>query len=106
MDKQELPYKLNQLKFIKIMKNLVYAHFEGMTVNEVSELMRIASEKMAIKVASATPTLFRVSAYGIFDGDAEDWGFESADCGLFQGEEEFEATKKLYETKIAYPVDD
>jgi hypothetical protein len=53
-----------------------------MTVDEISELMRIASEKMAIKVSSATPTLFRVSAYGIFDGDAEDWGFESADCGI------------------------
>ena len=51
------------------MKNLVYARFEEMTVNEVSELMRIASGKMAIKVASVAPTLFRVSAYGIFDGD-------------------------------------
>lgn len=83
------------------MKNLVYARFEGMTVNEVSELMRIASGKMAINVVSVAPTLFRVSAYGIFDGDAEDWGFESADCGMFQGEEVFEATKKLYETTIA-----
>ena len=83
------------------MKNLVYARFERMTVDEVSELMRKASGKMAIKVASVAPTLFRVSAYGIFDGDAEDWGFESADCGMFQGEKEFEATKKLYETTIA-----
>lgn len=83
------------------MKNLVYARFERMTVNEVSELMKIASSKMAIKVASVAPTLFRVSAYGIFDGDAEDWGFESADCGLFHGESEFETTKKLYETTIA-----
>ena len=56
---------------------------------------------MAINVVSVAPTLFRVSAYGIFDGDAEDWGFESADCGMFQGEEVFEATKKLYETTIA-----
>lgn len=83
------------------MDNLVYARFERMTVNEVSELMRIASDKMAINVVSVAPALFRVSAYGIFDGDAEDWGFESVDCGLFQGEEEFEATKKLYETTIA-----
>ena len=82
------------------MKNLVYARFEEMTVDEISELMRIASEKMAINVVSVA-TLFRVSAYGIFDGDAEDWGFESADCGMFQGEEVFEATKKLYETTIA-----
>ena len=93
--------QVEPIKIIKIMKNLVYARFEEMTVNEVSELMRIASGKMAIKVTSVAPTLFRVSAYGIFDGDAEDWGFESADCGLFQGEEEFEATKKLYETTIA-----
>lgn len=83
------------------MDNLVYARFERMTVNEVSELMRVASDKMAINVVSVAPALFRVSAYGIFDGDAEDWGFESADCGLFQGEKEFEATKKLYETTIA-----
>lgn len=83
------------------MDNLVYARFERMTVNEVSELIRIASEKMAINVVSVAPALFRVSAYGIFYGDAEDWGFESADCGLFQGEDEFEATKKLYETTIA-----
>ena len=76
------------------MKNLVYARFEEMTVNEVSELMRIASGKMAIKIASVAPTLFRVSAYGIFDGDAEDWGFERAECGLFHGEEENEATNK------------
>lgn len=62
------------------MKNLVYARFEAMTVDEISELMRIASEKMAIKVSSATPTLFRVSAYGIFDGDAEDWGLR--ECRL------------------------
>ena len=93
--------QVEPIKIIKIMKNLVYARFEAMTVDEISELMRIASEKMAIKIASVAPTLFRVSAYGIFDGDAEDWGFESADCGLFQGEEEFEATKKLYETTIA-----
>ena len=83
------------------MKNLVYGRFEGLTVDEVSELMIIASGKMAIRVASVTPTLFRVSAYGIFDEDAEDWGFESADCEIFQGEEEFEATKKLYESTIA-----
>ena len=38
------------------MKNLVYARFERMTVNEVSELMRIASGKMAIKIASVAPT--------------------------------------------------
>lgn len=83
------------------MDNLVYARFERMTVSEVSELMRIASDKMAINVVSVAPALFRVSAYGIFDGDAEDWGFESANCGMFQGEEEFEATKKLYEATIA-----
>lgn len=83
------------------MKNLVYARFERMTFDEVSELMRKASDKMAVKITSVAPTLFRVSAYGIFEGDAEDWGFESADCGMFQGEEEFEATKKLYETTIA-----
>ena len=83
------------------MKNLVYARFERMTFDEVSELMRKASGKMAVKITSVAPTLFRVSAYGIFEGDAEDWGFESTDCGMFQGEEEFEATKKLYETTIA-----
>ena len=93
--------QVEPIKIIKIMKNLVYARFDEMIVNEVSELMRIASGKMAINVVSVAPTLFRVSAYGIFDGDAEDWGFESADCGMFQGEEVFEATKKLYETTIA-----
>jgi hypothetical protein len=62
------------------MKNLVYARFDEMTVNEVSELMRIASGKMAINVVSVAPTLFRVSAYGIFDGDAEDWGLR--ECRL------------------------
>ena len=52
--------QVEPIKIIKIMKNLVYARFEEMTVNEVSELMRIASGKMAIKVASVAPTLFRV----------------------------------------------
>lgn len=69
------------------MKNLVYARFERMTVNEVSELMRIASGKMAINVVSVAPTLFRVSAYGIFDGDAENAARRLYDLGCLENGE-------------------
>ena len=53
------------------MKNSVYARFERMTIN----------------VVSVAPTLFRVSAYGIFDGDAENAARRLYDLGCLENGE-------------------
>ena len=80
------------------MKKLYYWRFECMSLSEVAELMEAFQGTMAIQVLSYTSNCYSLSAYGAFDGDAEDWGLEDASCGMFQGEPIFESTKKLYET--------
>lgn len=82
--------------------NLFYGYFEIMGINEVLDTMKAMQGTMAIEITSSmSGGLYTVSAYGTFDGDAEDWGLEDADCDMFQGEARFESTKKLYETMKA-----
>lgn len=81
--------------------NLVYGYFECMMLNDVTNTMKALQDTMAIEVSTSMNGVYTLSAYGTFNGDAEDMGLEDANCGMFQGEARFESTKKLYETMKA-----
>ena len=78
--------------------NLFYGYFECITLDEVTEIVKSTNGKMAVVLTSTGNNIFTLSLYGTFDGDAEDWGFDDAECDMFQGNARFEQTKKLYET--------
>lgn len=77
---------------------LFYGYYECITLNEVTEIVTSTNGKMAVVLTSTGNNVFTLSLYGTFDGDAGDYGFDDADCEMFQGEDRFEQTKKLYET--------
>lgn len=85
------------------MKKLVYGYYECLNLGEILSLINEekVNETMAYVITNGCGGTFKFYGYGTFNGDSEAWGFEDATCGMFQGEEEFEATKKLYETTIA-----
>ena len=95
---QSLPYKLNQLK-LKIMKKLVYGYFECLNLSEIASLIDECkvNETMAYVITNGCGSTFKFYGYGTFNGDAEDWGFEDATCGMFQGEKCYEEVKHKYE---------
>lgn len=76
---------------------LFYGYYECITLNEVTEIVTSTNGKMAVVLTSTGNNVFTLSLYGTFDGDADDYGFDDADCEMFQGEDRFEQTKKLYE---------
>ncbi len=78
--------------------NLFYGYFECMSLVEVTDTMKEFQSTMAIEVTTSMKGFYTLSAYGTYDGDAEDWGLEDASCSMFQDEACFESTKKLYET--------
>lgn len=81
------------------MKNYLYWRYETLTLKQVVEIMNEMHATMAIRVTTGvSSSLYSVSVYGTYEGDAEDWGLEDATLGMFQGEPNFEETKKLYET--------
>lgn len=85
------------------MNNLVYNAFEGLNFSEITELFTKLhiEESMAYLITNCEGGTFKLAAYGVFPGDAEDWGFEDADCGMFQENETFKSLKKKYETMKA-----
>lgn len=78
--------------------NLFYGYFECMSINDVTDTMKALQPTMALQVTTSANGLYTISAYGTFDGDAEDWLLEPVDFEMFQGDARFESTKKLYET--------
>lgn len=85
------------------MKKLVYWEFECLSFNDITELFtKLHIEaSMAYIITNCEGGTFRLAAYGVFPGDAEDWGFEDADCGMFQKDPTFLSLKKKYETMKA-----
>lgn len=77
---------------------LFYGYYECITLDEVSEIVTSTNGKMAVVLTSTGNNVFTLSLYGTFDGDADSYGFDDADCEMFQGQDRFEQTKKLYET--------
>lgn len=82
------------------MKKLVYWEFESLNFIEITELFgKLHIEKlMTFSVTNGPDNTFRLAAYGEFPGNAEDWGFEDASCGMFQKDITFLTLKGKYET--------
>ena len=80
------------------MNKLVYGYYEGVTMNEISELAEKAGGKMLIKVINFTSCTFRLEAYGMMEESlAEYFGLEDANCGMFQESAAYQAIKRTYE---------
>ena len=81
------------------MKKLVYGYFEDLNFSEISDLINKhkVNETMAYVITNGCDGTFKFYGYGTFNGNAEDWGFEDASCGMFQGEKHFEEVKQKYE---------
>ena len=82
------------------MKKLVYGYLERLNLGEINILVNECkvNETMAFVITNGCDNSFTFYGYGTFREDEEDWGFEDASCGMFQGEECFEEVKLKYET--------
>lgn len=85
------------------MVNAVYWEFESLNFSEVTELFGKLhiGKSMAFFVTNGSDNTFRLAAYGIFPGNAEDWGFEDASCGMFKRDITYLTLKEKYETMKA-----
>lgn len=79
------------------MKKLVFGYFECLSLDEAFELMRIMHDTMAYEITNGDGETVKFAAYGYFEGNAYDWGFEDATCSLFKGETTYERLKSKFE---------